>query len=237
MASCDISKCMSSKEKLVFLYRFQWKPPTNYYDIYDTKSTTRESLVTHLTKINHPRVRGMTSDCNRSTEAWKYVRLSTLLPNPLPTRPQCSEIPISRGHFSLNNLRKTPIPHPWRRAMGAFREFEVWPEFYLRSYCAVCNNVLFTVIYRESMALWSPGHWQPTKFQLPALCVSWRDKKIWIYYNVSLKMVKGYRLYKLYDKAFSIKYAPVIKSITLVNHYFRNSLISYSVCDLSDICN
>ena len=34
---------MSSKEKLVFLYRFQLKPPKNYNDICDMKSTTQES--------------------------------------------------------------------------------------------------------------------------------------------------------------------------------------------------
>ena len=50
-------------------------------------------------------------------------------------------------------------------------------------------------------------------------------------------MFKGYRLCKRDDKAISTKLAPGIKTITLVNYYFRNSLISYSVWDLSDICN
>ena len=34
--------------------------------------------------------------------------------------------------------------------MGIFREFEVWPKFYLRSCCAVCDNAFNCIaIYRE----------------------------------------------------------------------------------------
>ena len=45
-----------------------------------------------------------------------------------------SVLPIHRGLFSHNNLRKTPITRPLGRGscMGVFREILVWPKFYLR---------------------------------------------------------------------------------------------------------
>ena len=70
----------------------------------------------------------------------------------------CSALPISPGHVSRNNLRKTPIAPLWGRGMGVFCEFEVWPKFYLRSCCAVCNNVLYcSAIYRKS--IWNAVWW------------------------------------------------------------------------------
>ena len=60
---------------------------------------------------------------------------------------------ISRLIFS-KQLTKGTIARPWGRDMGVFREFEVWPKFYPRNCCAVCNNILwYTVIYREFIIL------------------------------------------------------------------------------------
>ena len=68
-----------------------------------------------------------------------------------------SALPISRGHCSPHNSRKTLIARPLGRGMGVFREFEMWPKFYLRKCCAVCNIVFYcTAIYRESIVL---GYW------------------------------------------------------------------------------
>ena len=65
--------------------------------------------------------------------------------------------PIYRGpspHPPPNNSRKTAIAHPQGRDMGVFHEFEVWPKFYLRNNCIVCNIVLYcTVMYRKSIVL------------------------------------------------------------------------------------
>ena len=66
-----------------------------------------------------------------------------------------SALPISRGHFTPYNSRKTPIARPLGRGMGVFRESECWSKFYLRSCCAVCNFVLYcTAIYRESIVFY-----------------------------------------------------------------------------------
>ena len=67
---------------------------------------------------------------------------------------QC--IPIHRGHFSPDNLRKTSITHPLGRDprgwdMRVCREFHVWPKFNTRISCAACNIVLCCIaIYRDS---------------------------------------------------------------------------------------
>ena len=62
-------------------------------------------------------------------------------------------LPISRGHFSPNNSRKTPIPPPNVRGMGTFREFELWPKVCPRS-CCECNVVLYyTATYQESISV------------------------------------------------------------------------------------
>ena len=58
-----------------------------------------------------------------------------------------SGLPISLGHFSPNNSRKTPIARPLGRGMGVLREFKVWPKLYHRSCCAVCN--FFFIFYRD----------------------------------------------------------------------------------------
>ena len=61
-------------------------------------------------------------------------------------------LPLYRGLFSPNNSRKTPIAHSLGRGMVVFREFIVWPKFYLRIPCAVCSMVSHcTAIYRESI--------------------------------------------------------------------------------------
>ena len=63
-----------------------------------------------------------------------------------------SALPISRGHFSPNNSRKTPIARPLGRSMGVFRGFEIWPKFHLRSCCTGCKVVLCcSAIYRKSI--------------------------------------------------------------------------------------
>ena len=68
-------------------------------------------------------------------------------------------IPISRVNFPSNESRKTPPVVPWGRRMGVWREFEMWPKFYLRGCCDVCNNVLYsTAIYRESIVFVSSIH-------------------------------------------------------------------------------
>ena len=65
-----------------------------------------------------------------------------------------SALPISCGHFSPNNPRKPHKARPWGRCMCVFREFEMSPKFYLRSYCIGCNNVLYcTAIYQETIVL------------------------------------------------------------------------------------
>ena len=67
-----------------------------------------------------------------------------------------SALPISHGHFSPNNSRKTPMARPFGRDMGVFRELKIWPKFRIRSCCTVCNIVLYcTVIYRESIIMWA----------------------------------------------------------------------------------
>ena len=67
-------------------------------------------------------------------------------------------LPISQGHFSPNNSRKTFIARPRGQSMNAFLEFEVWPKFYLRHFCAVWNSVLCcNTIYRESIVPWRPS--------------------------------------------------------------------------------
>ena len=67
-----------------------------------------------------------------------------------------SALPISRGHFSPNNSRKTSIGRPLGWAMCVFREFEVLSKFYTRSCCAGRNFMFYcTAIYRESIVfLW-----------------------------------------------------------------------------------
>ena len=74
---------------------------------------------------------------------------------------QCS--PISRGHLSPNNSRKTVTPCPWERGIGAFHEFEMWPKFYLRSCCAVDKNMLHCTMYRQSIIV-------ITKVESPNAC-------------------------------------------------------------------
>ena len=62
-----------------------------------------------------------------------------------------SALPISHDHIPPNNSGKTPTACLWGWAMGVFREFEVWPKFYLRS---CCNNMLYcTAFYQESIVL------------------------------------------------------------------------------------
>ena len=70
-----------------------------------------------------------------------------------------SALPIYDGH--LNNSRKTPMAHPLGRGMDGFREFEMWPQFYLQICCALLNIVLyFTAIYRDSIV---SDWWLPNK--------------------------------------------------------------------------
>ena len=58
---------------------------------------------------------------------------------------------ICCSHFSPNNSRKTPTAQALGWGIGVFREFEVWPKFYLRS-CAECNITLYCIaLYRESI--------------------------------------------------------------------------------------
>ena len=58
--------------------------------------------------------------------------------------PVYSALSIYRGLFSPNNSRKTPIARPLGRDMVVFRDFLIWPKFYLGSYCAVDDiTVLF----------------------------------------------------------------------------------------------
>ena len=65
--------------------------------------------------------------------------------------------------LSANNSRKAPIARPLGRGMGAFREFEVWPKFCLRSCCDECNIVLYCVaIHRESIVISDSKVWTDT---------------------------------------------------------------------------
>ena len=53
--------------------------------------------------------------------------------------------------FSPNDSQKTPIAIPLGQGMVVFREFLVWPTFYLGIYCVMCSIVLYcTKIYQES---------------------------------------------------------------------------------------
>ena len=63
----------------------------------------------------------------------------------------CSALPIYRGHFSPHNSRKTPIARPLGRGMGVFREFEVWPKFYLRSCCTWAISCYVVPWYIDSL--------------------------------------------------------------------------------------
>ena len=46
-------------------------------------------------------------------------------------------LPISPGHFSPNNSRKTTMALPQRWDKGIFQELEVWPKFFRGIYCIV----------------------------------------------------------------------------------------------------
>ena len=54
-----------------------------------------------------------------------------------------SALHIYRGHFSPNNLRKTPITCTLGRDMGVCHEFQFWPKFNIGSNCAVCNTAWY----------------------------------------------------------------------------------------------
>ena len=80
-----------------------------------------------------------------------------------------SAFPIYRGLFSPINSRKTPVPRPLGRGMFVFREFLLWPKFYLRIHCAVSSIVLYCItIYRESIVLttWTKYYWNHWSFGL-----------------------------------------------------------------------
>ena len=65
-----------------------------------------------------------------------------------------SVLPISRGHFSPNNSRRTPIARSLGWDMDVILEFEVLPKFYIRNWCVGWNIVLYcTAIYPESIVL------------------------------------------------------------------------------------
>ena len=67
-----------------------------------------------------------------------------------------SALPISCGHFSPNNSRRTPIARSLGRDMDVILEFEVLPKFYIRNWCVGWNIVLYcTAIYREPIVLCS----------------------------------------------------------------------------------
>ena len=60
-----------------------------------------------------------------------------------------SALPISRGHFSPNNSRRTPIARSLGRDMDDILEFEVFPKFLIRNWCVGWTIVLYcTAIYR-----------------------------------------------------------------------------------------
>ena len=59
---------------------------------------------------------------------------------------------IYRGHFSLNNSRKTTHISRESEKWGVVRECKAWPNFYHRYFCAIRTIVLWrTAIYRESI--------------------------------------------------------------------------------------
>ena len=93
----------------------------------------------------------------QATKEWMVIEGGTTTPvrhlgTTNVSKKYYNALPISRGHFSPKNSRKAPKARPLRRGMGVFREFGVWPKFYLRSCCTVCNSVLHcTAIYRESI--------------------------------------------------------------------------------------
>ena len=107
-----------------------------------------------------------------------------------------SALPTSRGHFSPHNSRKTLIARPLGRGMGVFREFEMWPKFYIQSCCAVCNIVLYcTVIYRESIVLVTPSASVAaspdtfvTKCCYPSLAAKSKSRNLNLWLQVSLLM-------------------------------------------------
>ena len=67
-----------------------------------------------------------------------------------------SALPISRGHFSPNKSRRTPIARSLGRDMDVVLELEVLPKFYIRNWCVGWNIVLYcTAIYREPIVLCS----------------------------------------------------------------------------------
>ena len=59
-----------------------------------------------------------------------------------------SALPISRGHFSPNNSRSTPIARSLGRDMDVILEFEVLPKFYIRNWRVGWNIVLYRDISR-----------------------------------------------------------------------------------------
>ena len=59
-----------------------------------------------------------------------------------------SALPISRGHFSPNNSRSTPIARSLGRDMDIILEFEVLPKFYIRNWRVGWNIVLYRDISR-----------------------------------------------------------------------------------------
>ena len=59
-----------------------------------------------------------------------------------------SALPISRGRFSPNNSRSTPIARSLGRDMDVILEFEVLPKFYIRNWRVGWNIVLYRDISR-----------------------------------------------------------------------------------------
>ena len=73
-----------------------------------------------------------------------------------------SALPISRGHFYPNSLRKTAIAHPLGRGMTAFCDFEICCS-------TVCIVVLYYTVCRPGLAgfgcnymNWTLTHHLPT---------------------------------------------------------------------------
>ena len=86
---------------------------------------------------------------------------------------------ISCCHSSPKSSPNTPRAHPWGPAMGVFGEFELWPKFYLRNCCVVCNEMLYcTAICRHAIVLWLLTSWlslasQDSK-ELLCIVIKWK---------------------------------------------------------------
>ena len=114
-------------------------------------------------------------------------RIHTLHKQVCPMYPVCARKynapPIYHGIFSPDNSLKTPIARPLGRGMVVFREFIVWPKFYIRIYCAVCSTVLYcTAIYRKSIICVN------AKYRESIICV---NRPIWTSIHTHIN-VNGY---------------------------------------------